>query len=80
MNVELAQTDELMDELMKRFDNAVFHGTKRRPIDAADKGCNVFCIRTMGDPHTCIGLSYSLMSYNQAQLDADIEELPPGSL
>lgn len=52
MDLELAATDELIDELQKRFDHSVFCGVKEK------HGCNDYVQRSWcGDKLKCVGLA-----------------------
>lgn len=67
-DLELVSTDDLLDEIMKRFDHVVFIGRK----DGAEEP-NVYHRRWAGDYHTCIGLSHDMQDRILSDL-IEIEE------
>lgn len=64
--IELASTEDLLDELFSRFDHVVFAGMKARPIR---DGQIYEKKRTMGNTRTCQGLCFALMLMKQADFD-----------
>lgn len=72
--IELASTEDLLNELCSRFDHVVFAGMKVRPIrkgeiETAD-GQLYEKKRTMGNTRTCQGLCFALMLMKQEDFDA----------
>ena len=58
MNLELIETDQLLDELMRRFEHAVFHGLK---VNEALES-HYECRRQCGNSRTCQGLAFGIMT------------------
>lgn len=54
-NLELAQTEELLEELGNRYDHVIFMGVANRTKTEIGVGR-----RWSGDVHVCIGLAYDI--------------------
>lgn len=77
--LSFVSTDELLDELMSRFDHFVCAGLKVRPlregeVDSAD-GQLYEKKRTKGNTRTCQGLCFALMLFKQADFDEGAQEV-----
>ena len=73
MNLELADTTDLLDEVFKRFDHAVFSGMKVRPDGRPESvdGQIYEKRRTMGNTRVCQGLCFDLMLWKQEEWKAN---------
>ncbi len=67
MNLELVETDDLIEELMGRFDSAVFAGLKDRGPTTNE------CIRYRGQRITNIGLAYRLQFHINERIEESYE-------
>lgn len=56
MNLELIETDKLIDELMNRFDHAVFAGMKVKADDQYERWFKT------GNLRTCQGLAFGILA------------------
>lgn len=70
---------ELQDELMSRYDYAIFHGRKERPT-AEHPAHYIKAWRQVGDPAVCIGMAFSMMCMCQneianSEVEAGTDEL-----
>lgn len=57
MNLELIETDQLLDELMNRFDHAVFAGMKVKQDESTYERW-----QKTGNLRTCQGLAFGLIA------------------
>jgi hypothetical protein len=65
MNLELADTDALIAELLGRFEHAVFAGMKTRTLDEDEESelqQQYELIRFTGMMRTCQGLAFAVVS------------------
>lgn len=53
MDLELVETNALLDELLKRFDHVVFVGLKGHTVEKQKMAA-----RSYGNPFTCAGLAH----------------------
>ena len=73
MNPEFIETDALIDELMKRFDHAVFAGMKVMS-EHDDKDGDIFETRRhVGNTRVCQGLCFELMCRTQAKWEDKVQ-------
>ncbi len=79
MNLQLQPTDALINELLDRFDAAIFYGIKARPTDESPL-CKIRTRRYTGDRLTCIALGLGIATLVQKELDDTEEPLEPGEL
>jgi hypothetical protein len=56
-------------ELMSRYDHAIFHGFKERPVEGAPFN-HIKAWGKKGDLYRCIGLSFAMMHRCQQDIDA----------
>lgn len=72
--LNFVSTDDLLDELMGRFDHFVCAGMKVRPLregeEDAEDGQLYEKKRTKGNTRVCQGLCFALMVFQQTQFDA----------
>lgn len=82
MNLELASTDELLDELCVRFDHAVFAGMKVRPDNKPESADGQLYEkkRTKGNTRVCQGLCFALQLYKQEQWEETAQAAEDDSL
>ena len=75
MNLELASTDDLLDEVFQRFDHAVFAGMKVRPDGKPESpdGQIYEKKKSRGNTRTCQGLCFALMLFKQADFDENAQ-------
>jgi hypothetical protein len=71
--LELASTNDLLNELLSRFDHAVFGGMKVRPLREGENDTPDGQIyeekRVVGNTRTCQGLCFALQLMKQADFD-----------
>lgn len=70
--LELATFDQLLDELMKRCDHAVFAGMLLDAPPGQDVGRIDEYRRIEGNTRTCQGLAFGLINYAQALYDKQV--------
>lgn len=70
MNLELIKTDDLLTEVLNRFDHAVFAGMRVQTggVDEPLGGMIENC-RNKGNPRTCQGLATGMIAHIQADVD-----------
>lgn len=69
LSLELASFDELLTELMKRCDHAVFAGMLLDAPPGQEVGRIDEHRRIVGNTRTCQGLAFGVMEYAQALHD-----------
>ena len=63
MNVELIETKALIEELISRFDHAVFVGMKVRDLPDDPENCRAYEMkRFKGEHRTCQGLIHAAIA------------------
>jgi len=67
-SLEMTATDDLLDELLHRFDHAMFSGAQT-PIE----GENLVTRRWVGNPITCVGLAQVAAFVITADLESESE-------
>lgn len=74
MSLELADTNDLLDELCARFDHLVFAGMKVRPDGNPESPDGQLYEKkhTKGNTRVCQGLCFALMLYKQAHYDETV--------
>ena len=77
-DASLLTTQDLIDQLITRFDAVVFCGVQDRH-DAHGEGMNILW-RRKGDHHRCIGLSHHVIARCQEDLDEIVEPIEPTDL
>lgn len=79
MKFELATNDELVDELFKRFENAIFVG-RQTPDDAKEPHRRNVMWRFKGDHFTSAGMAANMMHVLNMEIEADLEPLERGEM
>lgn len=69
IDIKLIPTEELMDELLNRFDHAVFIG--RKELDLSETGEYYSLKKYRGSFHMNLGMLSSLTSYLNKKLDEE---------
>lgn len=65
--LSFVSTDDLLKELLIRFDHAVFMGRK----DRNGNKDMLFYRKFMGDAHLCMGMSHDLIDYISSSIEED---------
>jgi len=78
-DLSLVPTSELLDTLMQRYDNAIFHGILSRPIEKEDKNM-VYSICTTGDSIYAMGLATRLIHFLNERLDSTNNDMDASEL
>lgn len=79
MTLELASTQELVAELFKRFDCAIFVGIKE-PVTTMDPDHRAVMWRYQGNKFMCLGAASNLVHLMNAEIEDEITPIPPGEL
>ncbi len=69
----MVTTMDLQKELMSRYDHAIFHGYKDRPVDGRDDN-HIKAWGQKGDQYKCIGLGFALIRRCQNEIEAAEED------
>lgn len=75
----LATNDELVDELFKRFENAVFVG-RQAPDDVKQPHRRNCMWRYRGDLFVCMGMTANMTHVLNTEFEADLEPLERGEM
>lgn len=79
MTLELASTQDLVAELFKRFDSAIFVGMKE-PRTEQDPDHRAIMWRYQGNKFICLGAASNLVHMMNMEIEQEIIPLPPGEL
>lgn len=79
MTLELASTPELVAELFKRFDCAIFVGIKE-PRDTQEPNHRAVMWRYQGNKFICLGAASNLVHIMNMEIEQEITPLQPGDL
>jgi hypothetical protein len=71
--LDLLPTDELQRALLNRFDAAVFHGMKSRPVEG-QKDAHIKAWGVRGDLYKVIGLGHTIIARTQRMIENAEEE------
>lgn len=77
--LELASTDALIVELLKRYDHAIFAGLKDRPT-AEMPHATLRSWRYVGNEHICTSLGHKMMQVCHENLDRQETPIEPEDL
>lgn len=79
MTLELASTQELVAELFKRFDCAIFVGIKE-PQNEHVPDHRAIMWRYQGNKFICLGAASNLVHMMNAEIEQEITPISPGEL
>ena len=79
MTLELASTPALIAELFKRFDCAIFVGTKEPRTDQ-EEDHRAIMWRYQGNKFLCLGAASNLVHMMNAEIEQEIIPIPPGEI
>jgi len=68
-DLSLVPTDDLMSEVLSRFDHAAFIGMACNYTSGKDGSLHYYSRRWVGNSHTCVGLLTDLQSVILANTD-----------
>lgn len=75
----LASTVDLENELMSRFDHAIFHGLKLRPTEDFPRN-HIKSWKYKGDLYICQGLGFEIVARCHEAIAEAEEEIDPNDL
>ena len=79
MILELASTQDLVAELFKRFDCAIFVGIKE-PREETDPDNRAIMWRYQGNKFICLGAASNLVHMMNTEIEDEITPIQPGEL
>jgi len=79
MTLELASTQDLVAELFKRFDCAIFVGIKE-PREETDPDHRAIMWRYQGNKFICLGAASNLVHMMNTEIENEITPIQPGEL
>lgn len=79
MTLELASTQDLVAELFKRFDCAIFVGIKE-PREETDPNHRAIMWRYQGNKFICLGAASNLVHMMNTEIEDEITPIQPGEL
>ena len=79
MTLELASTPELVAELFKRFDCAIFVGIKE-PREEKNPDHRAVMRWYQGNKFICLGAASNLVHIMNMEIEQEITPIPPGDL
>lgn len=81
--LELASTDQLINELFSRHEAAIFYCRSARPDQRREEESLppvIFSYRRKGDLQTCIGMAMTIVHYCMDDMDEIEEAISPDDI